>query len=195
MCGKIIIWMYDRLWLQDSCLWKAVKCNHSHQFCTSRIGWWWWWWGWVVGGGWLGDGSRDSEIAASCVIYLSKLKRDSSTTNYLHPGDISWNFPWIKTSMVGPIPSALRPIWIMAHGSQGPIRKYIILYLCGRVNIFYVVKFCVFTFFCIWMDIKIMYGLKWGTVYVLTRGFLGVYFPSCAAMSSNWLVYNVMYSR
>ena len=33
---------------------------------------------------------RDSEIAASCVIYPSKLTRDSSATNY--PGDASSNF-------------------------------------------------------------------------------------------------------
>ena len=32
---------------------------------------------------------RDSKISSSCVIYPSKLKRDSSAINYLHPGDVS----------------------------------------------------------------------------------------------------------
>ena len=44
------------------------------------------------------------------------------------PGDIL-SFPINKTSMMGPIPSALEPIRIMTHGPQGPIRKSIILNL------------------------------------------------------------------
>ena len=62
----------------------------------------------------------DSEIAASCVIYPLNLKRDSSATNYQRPGDTSWNLRRIKTSMIGPIPSVLGPIRIMARGPRDP---------------------------------------------------------------------------
>ena len=78
---------------------------------------------------------RDSKIATSCVIYPLNLKRDSSATNYLRPGDTSENFQCLKISMMGPIPSALGPIRIMAHGSQGPIRMSIILNLCTYTHV------------------------------------------------------------
>ena len=66
--------------------------------------------------------NRDSEIAASCVIYPLNLKRDSSATDYYFG-------TCIRISVMGPIHSALEPIMIMVHGSQRPIRKSIILNL------------------------------------------------------------------
>ena len=61
---------------------------------------------------------RDSEITASCVMYPSKLKRDSLGTCLFFQ-----NFRCIKASRVGPIPSVLGPITIMACGPQGPMKK------------------------------------------------------------------------
>ena len=72
---------------------------------------------------WSNHESRDSEIAASFVIYPLKLRRDSSATNYLRLGDAYKKFQWIKSSVIGPIPNALGPIKIMALGSQVPMRK------------------------------------------------------------------------
>ena len=42
----------------------------------------------------------------------------------------------MKTWMMGPIPSALGPIWIMAHGSLGPIWRWIILNLWKHMIIY-----------------------------------------------------------
>ena len=61
----------------------------------------------------------DAHVRNPCVLRHIPIKTQKGliTTLYLRPGDASENFQWIKTSVVGLIPSALGLIRIIAHGS------------------------------------------------------------------------------